>query len=363
MIYLLALKFISTFSILNVFKYITFRSILSLFISFSVTLLFGGRIIKYMLNIQNGGQPIRLDGPKSHIANKKNTPTMGGVMIISSTLLSVLLLSDITNQYILVMIYVMISFGILGFWDDYLKVKYKNSRGVTGKVKLFWQFLFGFIAVIWISSLHENKDLSYSIAIPFMKDLLINFGWFYLPFAMIIIVGASNATNLTDGLDGLAIGPIMIAVACYGIIAYLSGNYVFTKYLQLYYIVNIGELAIFAAAVIGSGLGFLWYNALPAKIIMGDVGSLSFGAIIGAMSIITKHEILLIIIGGLFVIEAVSVILQVGSYKLYKKRIFLMAPIHHHFEKLGWSETTIVVRFWIVAILFALISLSTFKLR
>ncbi len=363
MFYLIALALVNKFTILNVIKYITLRSIGAVFTSFLISLLFGPILIKFLRTKQKHGQPIRSDGPEGHIVSKAGTPTMGGILIIASTLTSLILWADLSNIYIWIVSAVMIGFAIIGFFDDYYKLKKRNSKGLSAKLKLLWQFLLAFIAVFSISRF-DTSITSNSIALPFFKDFMLNLGWFYFVFGSIVIVGASNATNLTDGLDGLAIGPVVIVAACFAIISYLVGNLVFSDYLQLYYVPKAGELCVFCAALIGAGLGFLWYNAPPAKIFMGDIGSLSLGAVIGAISVITKHEIVLFFTGGLFVIEALSVILQIGSYKFRKKkRIFLMAPIHHHFEKLGWSETTIVFRFWIIAILFALLGLSTLKLR
>jgi phospho-N-acetylmuramoyl-pentapeptide-transferase len=274
----------------------------------------------------------------------------------------VLLWADLSNMYIWVVLFILSSYGLLGFLDDYLKVKYKNSKGVRGKLKLVWQFGTALVAVLYLNYF-MGLEFKTIVNIPFLKSCFIDLGWFYFVFVLLVIAGTSNAVNLTDGLDALAIGPIMVAAACFALISYLVGHMSFAHYLQLHHVPNTGELAVLCAAIIGAGLGFLWYNAPPAQVFMGDVGSLALGGALGMISVITKHEIVLFIIGGLFVIEAVSVILQVGSYKLRKKRIFKMAPIHHHFEKLGWPETKIVMRFWIISIIFALIGLSTLKLR
>jgi phospho-N-acetylmuramoyl-pentapeptide-transferase len=273
-----------------------------------------------------------------------------------------LLWSDLSNDYVWIVLMVTAGYSALGFMDDYLKVTKRNTKGLSGKKKLLGQFLIGVLAVIWVMKLSPTPLMTH-LAVPFLKSVLIDLGWFYIPFMLVVLVGASNAVNLTDGLDGLAIVPMMIACGCFAIIAYLCGNAVFANYLQIHAIPGAGELTVLCAAMIGSGLGFLWFNAPPARIFMGDVGSLGLGGMIGSISVITKHEIVLSIIGGLFVMEALSVIIQVGSYKMRKKRVFAMAPIHHHFEKKGWSEPTVVIRFWIIAVVFALIGLSTLKLR
>jgi len=284
-------------------------------------------------------------------------------LILISVGISTLLWTDLTNTYIWLVLFVTISFGFLGFLDDYLKVTKRNSRGVSGKLKLAVQLVVSIIACIW-SQQAAAKGLQYHLAIPFFKDIMFNLSYFYLVFVVFVIVGSSNAVNLTDGLDGLAIVPIIIAAACFALISYVVGNIVFANYLQLHYVAGSGELAVFCSALIGAGLGFLWFNAPPAQVFMGDTGSLAFGGAIGAISVITKHEIVLSIIGGLFVIEAMSVIIQVYYFKFSGgKRIFHMAPIHHHFEKLGWSEPTIVIRFWIISVIFALLGLATLKLR
>lgn len=287
---------------------------------------------------------------------------MGGIMILFSVGVSTLLWADITNQYIWILLLVTFGYGGIGAADDYLKLTKRNAKGLSGKAKLALQFMIAAIAVLWVQRIAPVGYESH-LTVPFLKNVLLDLGIMFIPFAMLVIVGASNAVNLTDGLDGLAIGPIMIAAACFALIAYLVGNEVFSTYLQLHYIKGSGELAVFCAALVGAGLGFLWYNAPPAQVFMGDTGSLSFGGAIGIISVIVKHELVLAIIGGLFVMEAVSVMLQVASFKLTGKRIFRMAPVHHHYEKLGWSEPTIVIRFWIIAIVFALIGLSTLKLR
>lgn len=348
--------------IFNLFKYLTFRSggavVTALFISFAL----GPKIIRWLKSKQAEGQPIREDGPQSHLLTKKGTPTMGGVMILLSLAVSTLLWADITNHYVWVVMFVTLGYGFIGFGDDYLKLTKRNSKGLPGRLKLAAQFAIALIAVLWVQQVAPVTIHSH-LAVPFLKGALLDLGVFYVAFAMLVMVGASNAVNLTDGLDGLAIVPIMIAAGSFALIAYLVGNAVFSEYLQINNVPGAGELAVFCAALVGAGLGFLWFNAPPAMVFMGDTGSLAAGGALGAVSVIVKHELVLAIIGGLFVMEAVSVILQVGSFKLTGKRIFKMAPIHHHFEKLGWKEPTIVIRFWIIAVILALVGLSTLKLR
>jgi phospho-N-acetylmuramoyl-pentapeptide-transferase len=312
--------------------------------------------------MQKKGQPIRDDGPERHIIEKAGTPTMGGVMILASLLISTLLWSRLDNGYVWIVMLVTIGFGLIGFADDYLKVARQNHKGVSGRVRLALGFAVAAASAVWAMYLQPGA-LSGQVAFPVFKNALLDFGLFYIPFAMIVIVGAANAVNLTDGLDGLAIMPVMIAGGSLGVIAYIVGRTDFTEYLQLHYVPGTGEIAIFAAALIGAGLGFLWYNAPPAMIFMGDTGSLALGGALGAIAVATKHEIVLAIIGGLFVLEAVSVIIQVVSFKLTGKRVFRMAPIHHHFEQKGWQEPTIVIRFWIISVILALVGLATLKLR
>ncbi len=348
---------------INIFRYISFRSVCAVFTSLILTWMLAPYFINYLRNLNPKGQPIRKDGPESHLKDKKGTPTMGGIIILLTFLISTLLWSDITNQYIWVVVFVVLSFGLLGFIDDYLKVTKRNTKGVTGKVKLFFQAFVSIIACYAIQkfSLPEHSNI---VTVPFFKNMLIDIGWLYFIFVTLVVVGSSNAVNLTDGLDGLAIGPSIISFSCFAIISYIVGHFVFSSYLQLTYIQGAGELTVLCAAMVGSCLGFLWYNAPPAKIFMGDTGSLSIGGGLGVISVIVKHEFVLAIIGGVFVLEAVSVILQVYYFKLTKgKRIFLMAPLHHHFEKKGWSESTVVMRFWILAIIFGLLGLATLKLR
>lgn len=362
MLYNLLLPYMSDITFLNIFRYISFRSGGAVFTALLISFVFGPAIIRWLKRKQSEGQPIREDGPQGHLLTKKGTPTMGGVMMLLAVGVSTLLWADLKNQYVWIILFVTAGFGLLGFADDYLKVTKKNTKGVSGKAKLAVQIAVSVIAVLWIQNLSPAGYESH-LAFPFFKSLLVDLGLFYIPFAVVVMVGASNAVNLTDGLDGLAIVPIMIAAACFGMISYLVGHLNFANYLQIHAIAGAGEIAVFCSALIGAGLGFLWFNAPPARVFMGDTGSLAFGGSLGVISVITKHEIVLSIVGGLFVMEAVSVIIQVYYYKFTGKRFFGMAPIHHHFEKKGWSEPTIVIRFWIIAVIFALLGLATLKLR
>jgi len=346
----------------NLFKYLTFRSGGAVLTALVISFIIAPPMIRWLRKVQNGGQPIRDDGPQSHLLTKKGTPTMGGLMMLFSVAISTLLWADITNAYVWIALFVTLGYGAIGFTDDYLKVTKKNHKGLSGKKKLLFQFLIALVAAIWITKVTPD-GLNHHLALPFFKNVLLNLGVLYIPFVMFVLVGASNAVNLTDGLDGLAIVPIMIAAACFALITYLAGNLMFANYLQIHFVPGTGELSIFCAAMIGAGLGFLWYNAPPAMVFMGDTGSLAFGGSLGAVAVMAKHEIVLGIIGGLFVVEAMSVMIQVFWFKRTGKRVFRMAPIHHHFEKMGWQESTIVVRFWIVAVILALIGLSTLKLR
>lgn len=346
----------------NLFRYLTFRSGGAIITALVISFVIGPRMIRWLRTNQHGGQPIRSDGPESHLLTKKGTPTMGGLMMLFAVTISTLLWANITSHYVWMVLFVTLGYGAIGFADDHLKVSKKNHKGLSGKKKLVGQFSIALTAAIWVSAVTPDA-LNHHLALPFVKDFLINLGVLYFPFVMLVLVGASNAVNLTDGLDGLAIVPIMIAAACFGLIAYLVGNAVYANYLHIDFVPGSGELAVFCAAMIGAGLGFLWYNAPPAMVFMGDTGSLAFGGSLGMIAVIAKHEIVLAIIGGLFVVEALSVMIQVASFKLTGKRVFRMAPIHHHFEKLGWKEPTVVIRFWIVAVILALIGLSTLKLR
>jgi phospho-N-acetylmuramoyl-pentapeptide-transferase len=353
-------------SVFNVFRYITFRTGGAIITALLFVFLFGPAIIDRLRLLQGKGQPIRPDGPQSHIIAKAGTPTMGGLMILSGALVSTLLWANPANPYVWIVLGVTLGFGLVGFYDDYLKVTKQTHGGFSGRTRLLLEAIIAGIAcfiMIRLVHLPTMPNFGTSLAFPFFKELVLNLGWFFVVFGMFIIVGAGNAVNLTDGLDGLAIVPVMIATASFGLIAYLCGNTVFADYLQIHYVAGTGELAVLCGAVVGAGLGFLWFNAPPASIFMGDTGSLALGGMIGTVAVATKHEIVLAVIGGLFVLEAVSVIVQVASFKLTGKRIFKMAPIHHHFEQLGWTEPQIVIRFWIVAVVLALAGLSTLKLR
>jgi len=361
MFYNFILNYVEAFTFLNVFKYITFRVGLAFFSSFIIVLIIGGPFIK-LFSDKKILNPIRMDGPQDHLIKKIGTPTMGGLLILIGLIVSVLLWSDLSNIYILFCLYIVISFGLLGALDDFKKIKNNNSSGISFRLKLFSQIFLAFIGISFLTYYVNYQELTY-LYFPFFKNLFLNLGWFFIPFSVFIIVGSSNAVNLTDGLDGLATVPVILVAACFAFISYISGNIIFSEYLKITYIEGTGEISIFCGAIIGSCLGFLWFNAPPAKIFMGDTGSLSLGGSLGAIGIITKHEIVLAITGGLFVLEALSVIVQVLSYKLTGKRIFRMAPIHHHFEKKGWPESTVVIRFWIISIILAMIGLATLKLR
>ncbi len=361
MLYSFLVSLVDTFTFLNVFKYITFRIGLSVVTSLTIIFLIGNPLIKYFSKKQITG-PIRQDGPIDHIIKKSGTPTMGGLMILIGIIISTLMWADLNNIYIWIVIFVCTSLGLLGFIDDYLKIKQKNSSGINAKLKFLGQLLISLIAIIILIYFSDHSTIS-NLYFPFFKNLVIHLGIFFIPFGIFVIIGSSNAVNLTDGLDGLATVPVMLVALSFSLICYLVGNTIFSNYLQIQYIPDVGELSIFCGSIVGSCLGFLWYNAPPAKIFMGDTGSLSLGGSIAAVAIIVKHEIVLAIIGGLFVLETVSVIIQVISFKLTGKRVFMMAPIHHHFEKKGWAESTVVIRFWIIAIILALVGLATLKLR
>ena len=361
MLYYLGQELSSDFSVLNIFRYITFRTGAALVTSAMIVFLFGPRIITGLKIRQGKGQPIRADGPETHFA-KAGTPTMGGLMILSGLIVSSLLWANLSSIYVWVILLVTMGFGLIGFYDDYLKVTKQSDKGFSGRVRLLLEFIIAGIACYAIMNAGK-EPFSSSLTFPFFKDLLLNLGWFFVPFGAFVIVAAGNAVNLTDGLDGLAIVPVMIAAASFGMIAYLSGNAIFAGYLQIHFVQGTGEIAVLCGALIGAGLGFLWFNAPPAAIFMGDTGSLALGGMIGAIAVATKHEIVLVIIGGLFVMEALSVIIQVTSFKLTGKRVFAMAPIHHHFEKKGWTESQVVIRFWIISVMLALIGLATLKLR
>jgi phospho-N-acetylmuramoyl-pentapeptide-transferase len=324
--------------------------------------LFGPAIISLLRVRQGKGQPIREDGPQSHLLTKRGTPTMGGLMILAGVLVSTLLWANLENHYVWVVLFVTVGFGAIGFYDDYLKVTKQSHKGFSGRSRLTIEAIIAVLACLAISYM-ATPGLANKLALPFSKDLIVNLGWFYVIFAGFVIVGAGNAVNITDGLDGLAIVPVMIAAGTFGFIAYLAGNAVFSNYLQIHFVPGTGELAVLCGALIGAGLGFLWFNAPPAQIFMGDTGSLALGGMLGTIAVAAKHEVVLAIVGGLFVLEILSVIIQVTSFKLTGKRVFKMAPIHHHFEQLGWTEPQVVIRFWIIAVVLALTGLATLKLR
>jgi phospho-N-acetylmuramoyl-pentapeptide-transferase len=353
--------------VLNLLRYLTFRSGLSLATAQLTVVAMGSRFIRWMQARQGKGQPIRAEGIERHIVEKAGTPTMGGLMFLAGIAVGTLLWADLTDVYVWVVLLVTMSFGFLGFLDDYAKVTKQTTAGISGKLRLAVEAGVAMLAVFLMMQFGqpspEGAHLSSSLAFPFFKDALLNLGWFYLAFGAFVIIGASNAVNFTDGLDGLATVPVMIAAGAFGLIAYLVGNFVFAKYLDLHFVPGVGEVGVFCAAMVGSCLGFLWYNAPPAKIFMGDSGALALGGALGAVAVATKHEIVLAIVGGLFVLETVSVMVQVASFKLTGKRVFRMAPIHHHFERLGWAEPTIVIRFWIISVMLALVGLATLKLR
>ena len=353
--------------VLNLLRYLTFRSGLSLATAQLTVVAMGSRFIRWMQARQGKGQPIRAEGIERHIVEKAGTPTMGGLMFLAGIAVGTLLWADLTDIYVWVVLLVTMSFGFLGFLDDYAKVTKQTTAGISGKLRLAVEAGVAMLAVFLMMQFGqpspEGAHLSSSLAFPFFKDALLNLGWFYLAFGAFVIIGASNAVNFTDGLDGLATVPVMIAAGAFGLIAYLVGNFVFAKYLDLHFVPGVGEVGVFCAAMVGSCLGFLWYNAPPAKIFMGDSGALALGGALGAVAVATKHEIVLAIVGGLFVLETVSVMVQVASFKLTGKRVFRMAPIHHHFERLGWAEPTIVIRFWIISVMLALVGLATLKLR
>ena len=361
MLYNLLTNLSDNYPIFNVFNYLTFRTGLSLMTSLLIVFLIGSPLIQVFSKNQITG-PIRRDGPIDHIIKKSGTPTMGGVIIIIGMLSSTMLWCDLTNIYVWTLIFVSLSFALLGFADDLLKIKYNNSRGLNFKLKFLGQLIISFLALLILIN-YSNHEFLFNLYFPFFKNLILDMGLFFIPFGLLVIIGSSNAVNLTDGLDGLATVPVMLVALSFTLISYVVGNTIFSDYLFIQYIPDVGEISIFCGSVVGSCLGFLWYNAPPAKIFMGDTGSLSLGGALATVAVIVKHEIVLAIIGGLFVLETISVIIQVISFKITGKRVFEMAPIHHHFEKKGWAESTIVIRFWIIAIILALIGLATLKLR
>jgi phospho-N-acetylmuramoyl-pentapeptide-transferase len=349
-------------NVLNVFRYITVRTGGAMMTALIFVFLFGPMIIDKLRALQGKGQPIRADGPQSHLVTKKGTPTMGGLMILLGITVATVLWANPANNYVWIVLGVTLAFGAIGLYDDYLKVTRQTHAGFSGKIRLVFEVLVAVAACYFIVSLGREPFAS-SLTFPFFKDLLLPLGWFFLVVGAFVIVGAGNAVNLTDGLDGLATVPVIIVALSFGLISYLAGNLTLSDYLQIHYVAGTGELAVLCGAVIGAGLGFLWFNAPPASIFMGDTGSLALGGMIGAIAVATKHEIVLAVVGGLFVLEAVSVIVQVVSFKFTGKRVFRMAPLHHHFEQKGWTEPQIVIRFWIISVVLALVGLSTLKLR
>jgi len=362
---------------LNIFKYITFRTGMAIPTAFLFVMMFGPAIIDLLRIKQGKGQPIREDGPQSHYV-KRGTPTMGGLMILAGVTVSTLLWAQLANPYVWIVLFVTLSFGAIGFYDDFLKVTKRSSNGFAGRTRLALEISVAAFATLLLMRVSSpgpwnpfemafwdtlSTGLSSSLSVPFFKSVLIPFGLFFIFVGALIIAGAGNSVNLTDGLDGLAIVPVMIAAATFGLISYVVGNVNFADYLKLHYVAGTGELSVLCGALIGAGLGFLWFNAPPAMIFMGDTGSLALGGCLGTIAVATKHEIVLAIVGGLFVLETLSVIIQVVSFKWTGKRVFRMAPLHHHYEQKGWKESTVVIRFWIIAVLLALAGLATLKLR
>lgn len=345
----------------NLFRYITFRAGGAFLTALIFCFLFGRPLIAVLRRTQGKGQPIRGDGPEAHLS-KAGTPTMGGLLIVGALVTATLIWARLDNPFVWLVLFVTVAYALIGFADDYAKVSRQNVKGVPGKLRIALGVLIGLVATWWAVQNHPEA-LQYELAFPVLKNTLLNLGWFYIPFGICVIVGSANAVNLTDGLDGLAIMPVMIAGGTLGVIAYAVGRVDFTEYLDVHYVPGTGEILIFTAALFGGGLGFLWYNAPPAAVFMGDTGSLALGGALGAIAVATKHELVLAIVGGLFVVEALSVIIQVAYFKRTGKRVFLMAPIHHHYEKLGWSEPTIVIRFWIISLILAMIGLATLKVR
>jgi phospho-N-acetylmuramoyl-pentapeptide-transferase len=361
MLYNLVAPYADEFVLFNLFRYITFRTGGAITTSALICFIFGPAIIRWLKSKQGEGQPIRTDGPETHL-KKRGTPTMGGVMILLAVIVSTLLWANLTNVYTWIVLLVIVGFGLIGFGDDYLKLTKRNTKGLPSRLKLVWTLLIaGAAGALFVAV--TKAPLSTGVTVPFLKDALIPLGFFFVPWAIFVITGSSHAVNLTDGLDGLAIVPVMFAAGSFGIIAYLAGNVVFANYLQINHVPGSGELAVLCGAMVGAGLGFLWFNAPPAMVFMGDTGSLSLGGGLGAVAVVTKHELVLAIVGGLFVLETVSVIVQVVSFKTTGKRVFRMAPLHHHFEKRGWAEPTVVIRFWIISAILALCGLATLKLR
>lgn len=358
MLYHLLYPLHTEYSVLYVFRYITFRTIYATITALLIAFIIGPWLIAALQRMQVG-QTIRKDGPEAHFV-KEGTPTMGGSLILLAIVLPTLLWADLSNRFIWITLLITTGYGVVGFVDDYLKVVRKNSAGISARHKLFWQLLLATIAALL---LYFGGEFTTNLSLPFFKDIKPDLGWLYIPFAVLVMVGSSNAVNLTDGLDGLAIGPMIIAAATFLLLAYLSGNAKLSSYLQITGVSGAGELAVLCGAMVGAGLGFLWFNSYPAQVFMGDVGSLALGGALGTVAVITKNEFVLVIVGGLFVMEALSVMVQVISFRYWGRRVFRMAPLHHHFELKGWPEPKIIVRFWIISIILALIALSTLKLR
>tara|TARA_B100000214_G_scaffold375359_1_gene361347 strand:- start:1036 stop:2121 length:1086 start_codon:yes stop_codon:yes gene_type:complete len=361
MLYNLLTSYSDVYSFLNFFNFLTVRTGLAVITAMVIVFLIGDKFINYFSS-KKITNPIREDGPEDHLIKKIGTPTMGGVLILIGLFAGVFLWGDLYNPYNWLLIFITLSFGILGAFDDFKKIKNNNSKGISSKIKLVIQILLALLSLFIFYNFIET-DLKTNLYFPFFKNLIVNLGWFFIPFYLFVIVGSSNAVNLTDGLDGLATVPVILVAGCFAFISYVSGNVIFADYLLIPYIEGVGEVSVFCGAIIGASIGFLWFNAPPAKIFMGDTGSLALGGSLGAVGVVTKHEIVLAITGGLFVLEAVSVIVQVISFKLTGKRIFMMAPLHHHFEKKGWAESTVVIRFWIISLILAMIGLATLKLR
>ena len=363
MLYNFVYPFADVFSPFNLFRYLTFRSIAAFLTALVLSFVIGGGLIRWLRSKQGQGQPIRDDGPATHVITKKGTPTMGGLLILIALSVATLLWADLTNRYVWAVLGITVTFGAIGFWDDFLKVTKRNPKGVPGKTKLVLSILIAGVGA-WFIAQGSPPGLRYSLALPFLKDVLVPLGIVgFLAFSILVIVGTSNAVNLTDGLDGLAIGPVIMAAGVFALITYVVGNAVYTSYLYVHHVPRSGELAVLLSALVGAGLGFLWFNAPPAMVFMGDTGSLAIGGALGGVAVVTKHEIVLAIVGGLFVLETVSVIVQVLSFRWTGRRIFRMAPLHHHFEQKGWAEPTIVFRFWIIAAILSMVGLATLKLR
>ena len=361
MLYNLLISYSDTYSFLNFFNFLTVRTGLAVITAMLIVFVIGDKFIIYF-STKKITNPIRTDGPKDHLIKKIGTPTMGGLLILIGLFSGVFLWSDLKSPYNWLLIFITFSFGALGALDDFMKIKSRTSHGIPSKFKFIIQIVLGLISLIILYKFIDS-EITNNLYFPFFKNLVVNLGWFFIPFYLFVIVGSSNAVNLTDGLDGLATVPVILVAGCFAFISYVSGNIIFSEYLLIPYIEGVGEIAVFCGAIIGASIGFLWFNAPPAKIFMGDTGSLALGGSLGTIAVVTKHEIVLAITGGLFVLEAVSVIVQVVSFKLTGKRIFMMAPIHHHFEKKGWPESTVVIRFWIISLILAMIGLATLKLR